>query len=169
MVPEALGPRRPNAEADERCVMLEGILVATDWSFHWTRAALTAADLGRALGASLTLLAAYQVPPGSEGEPDYSRDQEAALRGANALLEAQAAAIAADRGLPARTKAIGGSRPRKPSSTLRPPSSTTSWSWGPVGSAISGAPCLAPSLRTWRRTARSRCSSSTATTELAQP
>ena len=111
MVPEALGPRRPNAEADERCVMLEGILVATDWSFHWTRAALTAADLGRALGASLTLLAAYQVPPGSEGEPDYSRDQEAALRGANALLEAQAAAIAADRGLPARTKVIGGSRP----------------------------------------------------------
>ena len=91
--------------------MFERILVATDGSFHSRRAALTAADLARALGASLTLLAVYQLPPGFEGEPDYSRDLEAALRRANELLEAEAAAIAADRGLPAKTEAIGGSRP----------------------------------------------------------
>ena len=75
------------------------------------RAALIAADLARALEASLTLLAVYQVPPGFEGEPDYSRDLEAALRGAHALLEAEAAAILADGGPAAEPEAIGGSQP----------------------------------------------------------
>jgi nucleotide-binding universal stress UspA family protein len=96
---------------DERCVMFKRILVATDGSVHSRRAALTAADLARALEASLTLLAVYQVPPGFEGEPDYSRDLEAALRGADALLEAEAAAILADGGPAAEPEAIGGSQP----------------------------------------------------------
>ena len=39
--------------------MFKRILVATDGSVHSRRAALTAADLARALGASLTLLAVY--------------------------------------------------------------------------------------------------------------
>lgn len=91
--------------------MFKRILVATDGSAHSRRAALTAADLARALGASLTLLAVYQQPPGFEGEPDYSRDLEAALRGAQTLLEAEAAAIEADGGPPAETEAIGGSQP----------------------------------------------------------
>lgn len=88
--------------------MFKRILVATDGSVHSRRAALTAADLARALGASLTLLAVYQQPPGFEGEPDYSRDLEAALRGAQTLLEAEAAAIEADGWPPAETEAIGG-------------------------------------------------------------
>lgn len=91
--------------------MFKRILVATDGSVHSRRALLTAADLTRALGASLTLLAVYQQPPGFEGEPDYSRDLEAALRGAHALLEAEAAAIGAEGGPPAETEAIGGSHP----------------------------------------------------------
>ena len=91
--------------------MFERILVATDGSLHSRRAALTAAGLARALGASLTLLAVYQQPPGFEGEPDYSRDLEAAITGASALLEAEAAAIAADGGPPAATEAIGGGQP----------------------------------------------------------
>ena len=66
--------------------MFKRILVATDGSVHSRPAALTAADLARALGASLTLLAVYRLPPGFEGEPDYSRDLEAALRGAHDLL-----------------------------------------------------------------------------------
>jgi len=53
----------------------------------------------------------YQQPPGFEGEPDYSRDLEAALRGAQTLLEVEAAAIEADGGPPAETEAIGGSQP----------------------------------------------------------
>jgi len=60
--------------------MFERILVATDGSVDSRRAALTAADLARALGASLTALAPYQLPSGFEGGPDYSRDLEAALR-----------------------------------------------------------------------------------------
>jgi nucleotide-binding universal stress UspA family protein len=91
--------------------MFKRILVATDGSVHSRRAALTGADLARALGASLTLLAVYKVPPGFEGEPAYSRDLEAALTGAHALLEAEAAAIEADGGPPAETEAIGGSQP----------------------------------------------------------
>jgi nucleotide-binding universal stress UspA family protein len=91
--------------------MFKRILVATDGSVHSRRAALTAAGLARALGASLTLLAVYQQPPGFEGEPDYSRDLDAALRGAQTLLEAEAAAIEADGGPPAETEAIGGSQP----------------------------------------------------------
>lgn len=91
--------------------MFKRILVATDGSVHSRRAVLTAADLARALGASLTLLAVYQQPPGFEGEPDYSRDLEAALCDAHALLEAETAAIQADGGPPAETEAIGGSQP----------------------------------------------------------
>jgi nucleotide-binding universal stress UspA family protein len=87
------------------------IIVATDGSVHSRRAVLTAADLARALGASLTLLAVYQQPPGFEGEPDYSRDLEAALRWAHDLLEAEAAAIQADGGPAAETDAIAGSQP----------------------------------------------------------
>ena len=60
--------------------MFKRILVATDGSVHSRRAAITAADLARALGASLRLLAVFQQPPGFEGEPDCSRDLEAALR-----------------------------------------------------------------------------------------
>jgi nucleotide-binding universal stress UspA family protein len=96
---------------DERCVMFKRILVATDGSAHSRRAVLTAADLARTLGASLTLLAVYQQPPGFEGEPDYSRDLEAALRWAHDLLEAEAAAIQADGGPPAETDAIAGGQP----------------------------------------------------------
>ena len=66
-------------DSDWGWLMFKRILVATDGSVHSRRAALTAADLARALEASLTLLAVYQVPPGFEGEPDYSRDLEAAL------------------------------------------------------------------------------------------
>jgi len=91
--------------------MFKRILVATDGSVHSRRAALTAAELARALGASLTLLAVYHQPPGFEGEPDYSRDLDAALHGAQTLLEAEAAAIQADGGPPAETEAIGGSQP----------------------------------------------------------
>jgi nucleotide-binding universal stress UspA family protein len=91
--------------------MFKRILVATDGSVHSRRAVLTAADLARALGASLTLLAVYQQPPDFEGEPDYSRDVEEALRGAHALLEAEAVAIQADGGPLAETEAIGGSQP----------------------------------------------------------
>jgi nucleotide-binding universal stress UspA family protein len=91
--------------------MFTRILVATDGSAHSRRAALTAAELARALGASLTLLAAYPVPPGFEGEPDYSRDLEAALLSARALLEVEAAAIEANGGPPAETEAIGGRQP----------------------------------------------------------
>jgi nucleotide-binding universal stress UspA family protein len=87
------------------------IIVATDGSVHSRRAVLTAADLARALGASLTLLAVYKQPPGFEGEPDYSRDLEAALRWAHDLLEAEAAAIQADGGPSAETDAIAGSQP----------------------------------------------------------
>jgi nucleotide-binding universal stress UspA family protein len=93
--------------------MFKRILVATDGSAHSRRAALTAADLARALGASLTLLAVYQVPPGFEGEPGYSRDLEAALRGAHALLEAEGAAILAGGGPAAEPEAIGGSQPKQ--------------------------------------------------------
>jgi nucleotide-binding universal stress UspA family protein len=89
--------------------MFERILVATDGSVHSRRAAVTAASLARALGASLTLLVVYQLPPGFEGEPDYSRDLEAALGRAHALLEVEAAAIEADGGPRAETEAIGGS------------------------------------------------------------
>ncbi len=91
--------------------MFNRILVATDGSLHSRRAALTAAGLARALGASLTLLAVYQQPPGFEGEPDYSRDLDTALSGAQALLEAEAAAIEADGGPLAETEAIGGTHP----------------------------------------------------------
>jgi nucleotide-binding universal stress UspA family protein len=98
-------------ETDERCVVFKRILVTTDGSVHSRRAALTAAGLARVLGARLTLLAVYQQPPGSEGEPDYSRDLEAALRWAHDLLEVEAAAVQADGGPPAETEAIGGSHP----------------------------------------------------------
>jgi len=91
--------------------MFKRILVATDGSVHSRRAALTAAELARALGASLTLLAVYHQPPDFEGEPDYSRDLDAALHGTRTLLEAEAAAIQADGGPPAETEAIGGSHP----------------------------------------------------------
>ena len=91
--------------------MFSRILVATDGSVHSRRAALTAAQLARALGASLRLLAAYKLPPGFEGEPDYSRDLEAALLSARTLLEAEAAAIEANGGPPAGTEAIGGRQP----------------------------------------------------------
>ena len=91
--------------------MFKRILVATDGSPHSRRAVLTAAELARALGASLTLIAVYQLPPGFEGEPDYSRDLEAAVRGAHAILETEAAAILADGGPAAEPEAIGGSQP----------------------------------------------------------
>ena len=78
--------------------MFKRILIATDGSVHSRRAALTAAALARALGASLTLLAVYQVPPAFEGEPDYSRHLDAALRETQSLLDAEAAAIDADGG-----------------------------------------------------------------------
>jgi nucleotide-binding universal stress UspA family protein len=93
--------------------MFERILVATDGSAHSRRAALAAAELARALGASLTLLAVYQVPPGFEGEPDYSRDLDAALRETHALLETEAAAILTAGGPPAEPEAIGGSQPEQ--------------------------------------------------------
>ena len=105
--------------------MFERILVATDGSAHSRRAALAAAELARALGASLTLLAVYQVPPGFEGEPDYSRDLDAALRETHALLETEAAAILAAGGPPAEPEAIGGSSPSRQSSTRPPPGNTT--------------------------------------------
>ena len=53
------------------------------------------------------------MPPGFEGEPDYSRDLEAALGEAHALLEAEAAAILADGGPEAEPEAIGGSQPER--------------------------------------------------------
>ena len=53
------------------------------------------------------------MPPGFEGEPDYSRDLEAALGEAHALLEAEAAAILADGGPAAEPEAIGGSQPER--------------------------------------------------------
>ena len=93
--------------------MFKRILVATDGSVHSRPAALTAADLARALRASLTLLAVHKLPPGFEGEPDYSRDLEAALGEAHALLEAEAAAILADGGPAAEPEAIGGSQPER--------------------------------------------------------
>jgi nucleotide-binding universal stress UspA family protein len=93
--------------------MFKRVLVATDGSAHSRRAALTAAELARALGASLTLLAVYRVPPGFEGEPDYSRDLEAALREAHALLETEAAAIVANGGPAAEPEAIGGTQPEQ--------------------------------------------------------
>ena len=68
--------------------MFNRILVATDGSVHSRRAALIGAELARTLGASLTLLTAYQLPPGFEGEPSYSRDLEAALGEAQAVLAA---------------------------------------------------------------------------------
>lgn len=92
-------------------MVFKRILVATDGSVHSRRAALTAAGLARSLGASLTLLAVYQLPPGFEGEPDYSRDLETSLRGAHDLLETEAAAILADGGPAAEPEAIGGSQP----------------------------------------------------------
>jgi nucleotide-binding universal stress UspA family protein len=91
--------------------MFKRILVATDGSLHSRRAALTAADLARALEASVTLLAVYPVPPGFEGEPGYSRDLEAAIRKVQALLETEAAAILDDGGPPAEIEGIGGSHP----------------------------------------------------------
>lgn len=108
-------PRRAHigvhGHTGQRRMMFKRILVATDGSVPSRAAALTAADLARTLGASLTLLAVYQQPPGFEGEPGYSRDLEAALRGADALLEAEASAIQADGGPPAETEAIGGGQP----------------------------------------------------------
>jgi nucleotide-binding universal stress UspA family protein len=100
-------------DSDWGLLMFKRILVATDGSAHSRRAALAAAELARALGASLTLLAVYQVPPGFEGEPDYSRDLDAALRKTHALLESEAAAILADGGPPAEPEAIGGSHPEQ--------------------------------------------------------
>ena len=94
-------------------LMFKRVLVATDGSAHSRRAALAAAELARALGASLTLLAVYQVPPGFEGEPDYSRDLDAALRETHALLETEAAAILTAGGPPAEPEAIGGSQPEQ--------------------------------------------------------
>jgi len=91
--------------------MFKRILVATDGSVHSRRAALTAAELARTLGASLTLLAVYQVPPGFVGEPAYSNDLEAALHGAHVLLGAEAAAIEASGGPAPESEAIGGSHP----------------------------------------------------------
>jgi nucleotide-binding universal stress UspA family protein len=91
--------------------MFNRILVATDGSVHSRRAALIGAELARTLGASLTLLTAYQLPPGFEGEPSYSRDLEAALGEAQAVLAAEAAAIAANGGPAAELEAIGGAEP----------------------------------------------------------
>ena len=91
--------------------MFNRILVATDGSVHSRRAALIGAELARTLGASLTLLTAYQLPPGFEGEPSYSRDLEAALGEAQAVLAAEAAAIAANGGPAAELEAIGGAAP----------------------------------------------------------
>jgi nucleotide-binding universal stress UspA family protein len=91
--------------------MFSRILVATDGSVHSRHAALTAAGLARALGASLTLLDVYKMPPGFEGEPDYSRDLETTLLSARVLLEAEAAAIEANGGPPAEMEAIGGRQP----------------------------------------------------------
>jgi len=105
--------RRARRLSDWGWLMFKRILVATDGSAHSRRAALAAAELARALGASLTLLAAYQVPPGFEGEPDYSRDLDAALRETHTLLETEAAAILADGGPPAEPEAIGGSQPEQ--------------------------------------------------------
>lgn len=99
--------------ADRGRVVFNRILVATDGSVPSRRAALTAAELARSLGASLTLLAAYQVPPGFEGEPGYSTDLDAALGAADALLEAEAAAILASGGPAAATEAIGGRSPEQ--------------------------------------------------------
>jgi nucleotide-binding universal stress UspA family protein len=100
-------------DSDWGWLMFKRILVATDGSAHSRRAALAAAELARALGASLTLLAVYKVPPGFEGEPDYSRDLDAALRETHARLETEAAAILADGGPPAEPEAIGGSQPEQ--------------------------------------------------------
>lgn len=92
-------------------MLFERILVATDGSGHSHRAALTAAELARALGASLTVLTAYHQPPDFEGEPDYSAELEAATRRAEALLGGEAAAIQAAGGPPVETEALGGSQP----------------------------------------------------------
>ena len=100
-------------DSDWGWLMFKRILVATDGSAHSRRAALAAAELARALGASLTLLAVYKVPPGFEGEPDYSRDLDEALRETHALLETEAAAILAAGGPPAEPEAIGGSQPEQ--------------------------------------------------------
>jgi hypothetical protein len=158
--------RRERRGSPEVAVMFKRILVATDGSVHSRRAALTAADLARALGASLTLLAVYQQPPGFEGEPDYSRDLETALGGAHALLEAEAAAIQADGGPPAEMEAIGGSQPGRTIVDATARGNTTCWSWGREVSAVSGARSSARSPRTWRRTAPSRSSSSTEPTDV---
>lgn len=91
--------------------MFKRILVATDGSVHSRRAALTAAGLARELGAVLTLLVVYQLPPGFEGEPNYSRDLEVAIGQARALLETEATAIEADGGPAPEVEAIGGARP----------------------------------------------------------
>ena len=91
--------------------MFKRILVATDGSVHSRRAALTAAELARELGANLTLLAVYQPPRGFEGEPNYSLDLEQALGAARSLLETEAAAIMADGGPAPELEAIGGDRP----------------------------------------------------------
>ena len=91
--------------------MFKRILVATDGSVHSRRAALTAAELARELGAYLTLLAVYTPPRGFEGEPNYSLDLEQALGAARSLLETEAAAIMADGGPAPELEAIGGDRP----------------------------------------------------------
>ncbi len=91
--------------------MFSHILVAVDGSDHARRAALTAARFAREVGASLTLVTVYHQPPGFQGEPDYSDDLEAAIRRAEAVLDAEVAAVDADGGPAVEREALAGTQP----------------------------------------------------------
>jgi nucleotide-binding universal stress UspA family protein len=93
--------------------MFKHIVVAVDGSEHARDAALTAARCAREIGATLTLVTVYHAPPGYEGEPEYSADLEAAIRAADALLEAEAAAVQADGGPSVERESLAGTQPAR--------------------------------------------------------
>ncbi len=93
--------------------MFKRILVAVDGSRHARQAALTAAACARETGATLTLLTVYHEPPGFEGEPEYSENLEAAIRRAEAVLDAEVAAIQAAGGPPVERETLGGDQPAR--------------------------------------------------------
>lgn len=91
--------------------MFKQILVAVDGSQHGRRAALTAAQCAREMGASLTLLTVYHQPPSFEGEPGYSEQLEAAIQRAQAVLDAEEAAVREAGGPVVAREALGGANP----------------------------------------------------------
>ena len=91
--------------------MFKRIVCAVDGSGHARQAVLTAAQCARELGATLTLLTVYRVPPSFEGEPQYSADLDAAIQNARALIEDEQAVVQAAGGPAAQKDLLGAAHP----------------------------------------------------------